>query len=332
MRWRWWCSAFLVAVVGWGMRQTLTAEVEETRRPQAVMGTDCLLIAKGHGPARVDAALGHATQALRDVEAAMSSWVASTELSRLNRAEVGQEVPLSAATLTVLHTAEAVCAQTGGAFDPTCGPLLELWKQAGRDERLPSDEAVEAARQRVGFDQFELLPAGARKRSAAARLDLGGIAKGYGIDQAAETLQAGGCTRGLVDVGGDLRCFGGDSEPWPIELQSPFDESKLGVVELASGAVCTSGHYRRFQTIQGRQYSHIVDPRTGWPNQACVSVTVIAPSAMLCDAWATALCVLGPEGRSLLQGHELEALWVVGTPAAHEVVTTPGFPALQLVE
>jgi thiamine biosynthesis lipoprotein len=152
-----------------------------------------------------------------------------------------------------------------------------------------------------------------RKSCASARLDLGGVAKGYGIDRAFEALTSAGCDGVLVDVGGDVRVRGIDArgEPWLITVRDPFGGSNPVSFELENGAVCTSGNYERFVTIDGVRYSHIIDPRTGRPADRLPSVTVVSGDAMTADAWATALSVLGPDGLGQLP-RDVEALIVEG--------------------
>jgi len=163
-------------------------------------------------------------------------------------------------------------------------------------------------------------------------IDLGGIAKGYGIDQAVQALKDDGVSGGLVNVGGDIRCFGRPpkGDLWEIKIKDPFKKegifAKLGI---KSGAVCTSGNYFRFVEIGDKRFSHIIDPRTGIPAEAAASVTVMAPTAITADAWATALSVLGPSGLEIIpENKSIEAMIITGTPDNPEVHMTEGFEKL----
>ena len=287
-------------------------------------------------------ALDAAERELRAVEALMSTWIESTEISRLNRAKAGGRIALSAPSLEVLRAAQRLKAETGGAFDVTCRPLIELWRSAGRRDTLPSPEEIETARRASSWEGLVLEEGGARKLRDTVRVDLGGIAKGYAIDRALEAMVAAGVVGALVDVGGDLRCSGrspmeGSAHwqraflevhpkgwPWSIEIQSPFGSDPQGSLRIREGAVCTSGGYARFVEIDGQRYSHIVDPRTGRPADELTSVTVIAPDALTADAWATALSILGPEGFALLGDSPIRALLVRGPPESLEVFATAG--------
>lgn len=304
------------------------------KNPAGVMGTSCQIaaIVKDDLDAdRAGTAMKGAEAALRGVESRMSRWIEESEVSRLNRAPVGESVALSPDVMTVLKSARNAAAVTDGAFDITCRPLLLLWKEAGRRGAPPTEAEIAAAQQASRWSFLELTEEGAVKTGGEAQIDLGGIAKGYAIDRAIEDLQISGIPGGLVDVGGDLRCYGSppDGSGWVVDIQSPFGEGVLGKVRLREGkAVCTSGGYARFTEIQGKRYSHIVDPRTGYPVDAVPSVTVIAPTAMEADIWATALSVLGPEGLSRLPDG-VEALLIQGDSKNLKKTATAGFPAVE---
>jgi len=300
-------------------------------RPHGVMGTSCTVAAITSHPQRTRAEEGleQAEIALRAVEARMSTWLADSEISHLNAAAPGTEVPLSPDTLEVLTIARDAAGQTQGAFDVTCRPLVELWRRAAQCGSLPTQRELAAARAASGWQHIELTDRGAIRRAAGAGVDLGGIAKGYAIDRAGDVLRRAGLSGGLVDVGGDLLCFGKQaaSRVWPVEVNNPFGTEPLAQLQIPGGAVCTSGGYARFVEIAGRRYSHIVDPRSGRPANVAASVTVVAPSAVVADIWATALGVDGPEGFDKLP-RGVEALVVVGSKDDYRILCTPGFHAL----
>jgi thiamine biosynthesis lipoprotein len=277
---------------------------------------------------RARTALAASEAALRDVEARMSAYLEASELSKLNRAAGGEDVILTPETMEILRAARNAATETDGAFDTTCSPLLTLWREAGEQKRLPSADALAAARAATGWQHFELTATRVRKKLAAARQDLGGVAKGHAIDRATCALRRAGIPSGLVDIGGDVRAFGpgpgGDG--WAVQLRHPFRDSSCGTLLLRDAAVCTSGNYQRFTQIGGRRYSHIIDPRTGQPVENVPSVTVIAPDCTTADIWATALSVLGPKGLEKLTSlNGLEALLITGSPEDHKIHQTPGF-------
>ncbi len=311
--------------------------VAVVRHPEGVMGTSCTLLAAVPARSTTDGhqALEQAEAALRAVEARMSTHLERSELGRLNRAPVGESVPLSPDTLTVLVAAQRFHLASAGAFDVTCRPLLERWRAAARAGRLPTADELAAARAASRWELLELLPAGARRLGPGVEVDLGGIAKGWGIDAAVAALETSGCAGGLVEVGGDLRVWGARPEggAWPVALRDPFAAREMGSLALASGAVCTSGNYARFVEIDGRRYSHIVDPRSGLPAEAAPSVTVVAADATTADAWATALSVLGPAGLELIAGDPgIEALLVTGSPTQWQLHASPGIRSLLVGE
>ncbi|MCP4247230.1 MAG: FAD:protein FMN transferase, partial [bacterium] len=184
------------------------------------------------------------------------------------------------------------------------------------------------------WDKWSLLDGGAVKSVDGAGLGLGGVAKGWAIDRATETLAKAGCTGALVNVGGDIRCFGRPDhrDKWIVAVQNPFDQGGgkfFGALAVNDAAVCTSGNYERFTVIDGKRYSHIIDPRTGRCVDFAPSVTVVAPTAAIADGWATALSVLGPEGFKLLDANSgTEAMLVVGGPQNYTIHETPGFARL----
>lgn len=325
----------LIVLVGVGLwktsRRGAPDRIAVERRCRAVMGTSCTLAAvvPPGSEAHAEEVLQEAEAVLRGAEARMSSWLDDSEIGRLNAAEAGQEVPLSAETLEVLRLARKANVRTGGAFDVTCRPLIELWREAAKRGVVPDQSELAEARAASNWELIELSETGATKRAATARVDLGGIAKGFTIDRAADVLRRPNLSGGMVDVGGDLVCFGNppEGESWPVDVQNPLGPGHLTRLRLSGGAVCTSGGYARFTEIDGKRYSHIIDPRTGRPAEAALSVTVVAATAVTADIWATALSVLGTEGLEQLPDG-VEAMMMVGTEKDHQTVSTDGFHEL----
>lgn len=328
----------LVVVGRWQVSgdNPMLVAIEET--PAYIMGTECLLraVVPADQTAAATKAIKAAETALRAVELKMSAHLDSdsVEISKFNNAPAGKFVPLSAQTIEILALAKKISGQTFGAFDVTSAPLFRLWKKSGHEKRLPTEDQLAMTMELCGWEQFEIKNKGAVKHRGGAMLDLGGIAKGYGIDRAVEAMKKSGARGGLVNVGGDIRCFGSqlDGKPWRISIKDPFHAGKdqhIGVLRLKAGAVCTSGNYHRYVKINSVRYSHIIDPRTGWPADAAPAVTVVAPTAAVADAWATALSVLGEAGLDLIDKKSgIEAMLVIGTPEDHHFATTNGFNAL----
>lgn len=322
---------FLALLVGVAIFQTggrAPALEARASRPQGVMGTSCRLVAiapRGQGDL-AERALERAEAELRRVEALMSTWIEASELSVANDAPVGP-LTLSRDTRAVLESARRHHEMTEGAFDITCAPVIDLWRAAAERGSPPDEKALAEARAASSWELVDLGDEGVSKLGAGVRFDVSGNAKGYGIDRALDALRDAGAVGGLVDVGGDIRVFGRPplSERWMVELRNPRGEGVLGEVPVDEGAVCTSGDYARPLVIGGQSYSHIVDPRTSRPVSTTPSVTVLAPTTIEADSWATALSVLGPQGLSKLPvGHE--ALILVEEGEALKAHATRGFP------
>ncbi|KAF1711520.1 thiamine biosynthesis protein ApbE [Pseudoxanthomonas kalamensis DSM 18571] len=270
---------------------------------------------------------------LDTVVAQMSTWVADSDISRYNRAEAGNWQTLPAAFARVLAAALQVAADSDGAYDPTLGSLVAAWGfgAEGGEQRVPDTESLMQARARVGwrrlqFDGARLLQPG------GVALDLSAIAKGYGVDAVVAMLRARGIEAALVDVGGELRGYGRkpDGTPWRVLVEHrDDDDAEPCVLQLDNAAVATSGdRWHRF-VADGREYSHTLDPRSGRPvDTAPAAVTVVAESAMLADAWATALTVMGLEhGPAFAEARGLAARFVDHRPhgGVAEIRSTTAF-------
>ncbi len=273
-------------------------------------------------PASLDAdALQRRIDALLlDINGLMSTYQPDSELSRFNANASTEWVPVSAELARLVAEAQAISTASGGAFDVTVGPLVNLWgfgPEVKADE-LPSQDEIDAALARIGYAklQVRLDPPALRKQQPDLYLDLSAIAKGYGVDRVAVLLTEAGIVNALVEIGGELYGHGhnGRGEPWRIAVEKPDPRARrvFRVVPLLDRGMATSGDYRNFFELDGRRYSHSIDPATGRPvAHALASVTVLGDSTALADAWATALLVSGPErGFALAQRLGLEALLI----------------------
>jgi thiamine biosynthesis lipoprotein len=297
----------LLVLLGIGLLRTRwqqpLGEVAFERRPEGIMGTSCHLVVV-MDPRRAEDAkrmLDKAEYRLRYLESLASNWIRESEISQFNQLQAGQSFQLSSANWTILQASRQAWVDTDGAFDVTCRPLIELWKQAGVDQVLPAAEDIAAARELSRWDHLEFGDDRmVSKTHAGLRVDLGGVAKGFAIDEALDAMRELGASGGMVEVGGDLRFFGaspGSTPGWMVKVRDPEGgEASRELLLKESLSVCTSGDYARFVTIGGRRYSHILNPVSGYPCESVPSVTVIAPTAMEADIWATALSVLGPDG------------------------------------
>lgn len=260
-------------------------------------GIDAALAERAHAAVR---------EALAVVEARMSAWLADSELSRFNRHASTRPFGFSAETFAVVDLAKRVAHETGGAFDATVAPAVNAWGFGpGREHRVvPLPERERLAKQ-IGDDRLQL---DARTRSASKldpslALDFSGIAKGYGVDRAAEALDALGIERYMVEAGGEVRTRGmnADGIAWRIAIEQPDAAPPRPhfVLPMAGLSLATSGDYRIYFEQDGRRYSHEIDPVTGTPvEHALASASVAAESCAYADAMATALLVMGPERAS----------------------------------
>ncbi len=258
--------------------------------------------------------------ALGRVDALMSTYRASSELSRINAAAADERIAIAPETAAVIAEALRTGSLSSGALDVTVGPLVDLWGFGPRHaEGVPGDEAIADASALTGLNHLSLDVAGGAlaKARAGLRIDLSGVAKGHALDLVAAHLDAAGLEHYLIDVGGELRARGrkADGSPWRVGIERPLRGRRevQRVVALEGGAIATSGDYRNFFEQDGRRYSHTIDPRTGRPVQhALASVSVLADRAMAADALSTAMMVLGPdEGLALAERLDVSALFLL---------------------
>ena len=253
---------------------------------------------------------------LAEVERRMSTWDDASELSRFNRAAVGEPVAVSVPLFAVVATATRLAAQTGGALDPTVAPLVAVWGfGAHAHSDPPTPDAVRAARRQVGYQRLALHPRPPTlTKQAALTLDLSAVAKGYAVDRVADMLTAAGCGSHLVELGGELRVAGTGpgGRRWRIGVESPSGGTPLATLAIHEGAIATAGNYRQTRRVGDREVSHVIDPRSGHPTaHGLVSVTVVATTALAADGYATALLVLGQEDGMAFAEHEgLAAVFV----------------------
>jgi thiamine biosynthesis lipoprotein len=277
---------------------------------------------------------------LEDVDARMSTYRPDSEIVRFNASRGTGWVEVSAGLATVVATARAVSRLTGGAFDVTVAPLVDLWGfgPTVRPAGVPPPAAIAAARERVGYRRVHVRrrPPALRKSLPDVALDLSAIAKGYALDRVAERLEALGVEGFMVEIGGEVRARGPSPEggPWRIGIERPVagGGSIEAVACIDDAALATSGDYRNAFELDGRRYTHTIDPGTGWPvAHGLASVSVVDASAMCADALATALMVLGPEkGWRLAERRGVAALFVVRTGEGfHERATRAMRPALE---
>ncbi len=198
--------------------------------------------------------------------------------------------------IDLVKIALQICETSGGTYDITIYPLIDLWGFFGESPSIPQKETISNLLKETGFQNLSIDNGKLIKRNKNVKIDLGSIAKGYAISEALKVLKQAQIESALIDAGGDIYALGKyNDKPWKIGIRNPRGEGVIGVLELSDMAVLTSGDYERFFEKDGIRYHHILDPRTGYPAEELASVTVISPDPTLADAWSTALFVLGKE-------------------------------------
>ncbi|MBP0600126.1 FAD:protein FMN transferase [Herbaspirillum sp. LeCh32-8] len=303
---------------------TLPPGVTEHHLAGAAMGTSWRVHALAPKGVRSDAIEAAVQVQLARVIREMSTWEPDSHLSRFNRATAGSWHALPDAFYTVLDAALAMAVDSDGAFDPSIGPLVNLWgfgpvaEGEDRVRSLPEAAELEQVRARCGWQRLGLDRATrSLLQPGGAYLDFSGIAKGYAVDLVAQALRELACVSWLVEIGGELSGLGvkPDGQPWWVALERPPQDDGEGMLVALHGlAIATSGDYRHYFEQDGRRYAHTIDPRSGRPvAHDLASVTVLHPQCMVADALATVLTVLGEEqGMAFARSRNIAALFICG--------------------
>ena len=327
-----WVGVFGLGLMGCHSTSTTVLKRFEFSQPQMGLPFRIVLYAGTESMAR--SASDAAFARIAELNAVFSDYDSDSELSRLSQTSGNhQAVPVSRELWEVLRESQRLAEESEGAFDITVGPIVNLWRKARREKRLPRGDLFEDARSRVGYRHI-VLNRKARTVELTApnmRLDLGAIAKGYAIDEAVRVLRAQGVSRALVSGGGDMAAGSPPPERngWRIEI-APLDVSNAPsarFVLLAHRGLATSGDVFQRLDLEGKRYSHIVDPRTGLGLTDHSLVTVIAADCTTADSLATAISVLGPvKGMALLARRRGAAAHIVRSPGSEiESTESPTF-------
>ncbi|MDH3336347.1 MAG: FAD:protein FMN transferase [Gammaproteobacteria bacterium] len=274
-----------------------------------------------------------------DVETMMSTYRPDSEISRFNSNATTAWQDVSAEFCKSVAAALALSAETGGLFDITVGPLVNLWGFGPGDivDEPPADERIAAMLESVGYEhlQADCARPALRKDIVELVLDMSAFGKGYAVDRVADWLEDAGFQNYLVEVGGELRLRGTNAsgEKWAIGIEFPFTDQRrpYTVVRLSDTAVATSGDYRNYFEADGKRYSHTIDTRTGRPiTHSLASVTVVDSSGYRADALATALLVMGPEaGMQLAMKENLAVLFLLRSETGIDERSSPAFEQLR---
>jgi thiamine biosynthesis lipoprotein len=304
---------------------------------QAHMGTKFKILLYAADEATAEKASNAAFARIAELDAIMSDYRRTSELMKLCAKSGGDPVKVSDDLWTVLERAQQVAKQSDGAFDVTVGPIVRLWRLARRTGKLPDTDDLAKALAVVGYDKVKLDPKEhtVQLLKAGMQLDLGGIAKGYAGDQALLAMKKFGITRALVACGGDI-VIGEkppDAEGWIVGI-SPIDDPESTPKKyliLSNAAVSTSGDAEQYVEIDGKRYSHIVDPKTGIGLVGRMTATVVAPNGITSDSLTKVIAVLGPEkGFPIIEKTDgVSGYFVRKTDKGEEAFASKRFPKVR---
>lgn len=234
------------------------------------------------------------------IEKLISSWDSTSQTSLINKNAGINPVKVDKELFNLIERSIAISKLTDGAFDISYASMDKVWRYDGSMKEYPSDEVIKNSVLKVGYENIILNneEQTVYLSKKGMKIDFGANGKGYAADKAKEMLMLRGVTAGIINASGDMNTWGKqpNGNDWTVAITNPFNKNKaFGILPITNGAVVTSGDYEKFVVLNGKRYSHIIDPRTGYPSTGIISVTVFAKSAELADALATAVFVMGAE-------------------------------------
>ena len=274
----------------------------------------------------------------QEINDEMSTWKEDSVISKFNKDQSLERFEVTEKMVELLEIAGDISKITGGLYDVTIGPLIDLWGFGrGNVRKKPSLEDILRVKEYVGIEKLNIgrNPPSLQKTVKGVAIDLSSIAKGYGVDAVAKMLEREGLENYLVEIGGEVRVRGNKSkgQKWKIAIEKPFFQERViqEVLKLSNISMATSGDYRNFFEEDGQKYAHVIDPHSGYPVKSrLASVTVFARNTTLADAWATALFVSGEnKARSLARGIGLEVLMILHTRSEENPFEIELSPALE---
>ncbi len=259
---------------------------------------DITVIAKdsAEGNKNIDLAVAEISR----IEDLISSWNPNSQTSEINRNAGKNPIKVSHELYNLIERAISLSTLTDGAFDISYASMDKIWVFDGSVTQMPNTADIQSSVVKVGFQNIVLdsKTSTVFLKEEGMKIGFGAIGKGYAADKAKALLIEKGVTAGIINASGDMNTWGKQSngEPWKVAITNPMDKNKVfALLPITQGAVVTSGDYEKFVTLDGKRYSHIIDPRTGFPSTGIISVTVFAPKAELADALATSVFVMGKE-------------------------------------
>ena len=264
------------------------------------MGSRFEITVVAHNKTQADYHIDQAVAEISRIEKLISSWDPASETSEVNRQAGIQPIKVSAELFELISRCIELSKLTDGAFDISYASMDRLWKFDGSMKELPSAQEIKASVARVGYQKIlvDEVSQTIFLRENGMKIGFGAIGKGYAADMAKDLLLREGVVAGIINAAGDMSSWGTQpgGKPWQVAITNPMDKTKsFGLLPMGEGAVVTSGDYEKFVRFNGKRYSHIMDPRTGYPATGIISATVFAPKAELADALSTAVFVMGIE-------------------------------------
>ncbi len=277
--------------------------------PFQAMGTACeiKLFASKQSLARKVAE--RVTQDVYRLEARYSRYRPDSFLSRINRrAALGKKIKVDPETASLLNYADTCYQQSDGLFDITSGKLRHIWKFDGT---IPDQESIATTLALIGWHKIDWSPPFLDFTIVGMELDFGGIVKEYAADRAASLCLEQGIRHGIINLGGDIKVIGpqADGSPWKIGVQHPRDNKVLKTVSMNDGAMASSGDYARYMTIDGIRYSHILNPKTGWPVKYMASVSIISDFCVIAGSLSTIAMLMEEKAPQWLASLDIPYIW-----------------------
>ncbi|WP_400073573.1 FAD:protein FMN transferase [Zobellia russellii] len=234
------------------------------------------------------------------IEDLISSWNPHSQTSKINKNAGKSPVKVSHELYNLIERAIGLSTLTDGAFDISYASMDKIWVFDGSMTQIPDTTAIQSSVAKVGFHNIVLNPENSTifLKEEGMKIGFGAIGKGYAADKAKALLIETGVAAGIINASGDMNTWGKqpNREPWKVAITNPMDKNKVfALLPITQGAVVTSGDYEKFVNFNSKRYSHIIDPRTGFPSTGIISVTVFAPKAELADALATSVFIMGKE-------------------------------------
>jgi len=263
------------------------------------MGSDFEITVVAKTQLEADKQIAIAINEISRIEALISSWKPTSETSNINKNARASPVQVSEELLSLIQRALQISNLTDGAFDISYASMDKLWKYDGSMAQMPSKEAIKKSVAKVGYKDIVVDPKNSTVflKNKGMKIGFGAIGKGYAADKAKKLLISNGVSGGIINASGDINSWGSkpSGSSWQVAITNPLNKNKAFAMLPIKDAVVTSGNYEKYVTFNSRRYSHIIDPRTGYPSQGIISVTVFAPKAELADALATSVFVMGVE-------------------------------------